>query len=169
MMHERLRPLALLVALSACGSTSSTPSTSTDAGGGGDASTGGGLDGSGGPDADAGAPADATAPDDASVSIHATGYDQSCNVSADCVLVDEGDWKATDPCCGRSCASAAINVSDKARFDAARAAAVAQCRSENAGCGIDCIGVEAYCSGGKCAVCQGFSCADAGPKDAATD
>ena len=138
-----------LVWLLAC-SSSSTPARAGDAGGDGHVTpTDGGM-----------------------VVIGTSGFNLSCQKTADCVLVETGQWSATDPCCGHGCPGAAINVADQSRYGMALAQAVAQCMSGGAsGCGVDCAAVEAVCSAGMCDTCLGTGCADAdaGAGDAAAD
>jgi hypothetical protein len=153
MTHHALRPCTALAAgsllgLLACSSSSSSPAGATDAGNDARVTPEGG----------------------GTVAIHASGFDQSCQKSSDCVLVEDAAWSATDPCCGHGCPSAAINVADQSKYSAALSQAVAQCMaSGNVECGVDCAAIEAFCNAGKCDVCMGVACADAGAGDAAAE
>jgi hypothetical protein len=137
-----------LLGLLACSSSSSSPAGATDAGNDSHVTPEGG----------------------GTVGIGPSGFNQTCQKSSDCVLVEVGKWSATDPCCGNGCAGAAINVADQSKYSAALSQAVAQCKaSGNAGCGVDCAAIEAFCNAGKCDVCTGTGCADAGAGDAAAE
>ena len=119
---------------------------------------------------DAGGDAHVTPADGGMVVIGTSGFDQSCQKTADCVLVETGQWSATDPCCGHGCQGAAINVADQSKYDTALTQTVAQCMPPGASaCGVDCTAVEAFCNAGTCDVCMGTGCADAGAGDAAAD
>jgi hypothetical protein len=135
----RLCAIAGLANLLACSSSSSTPSSATD----------GGSDGG-------------------TVTVSASGYDVSCQKDADCVLVETGSWSATDPCCGHGCPSAAINIADQSKYQAAAMMAEMRCMPPGASaCGVECATNTAFCNAGTCDTCTGTSCATA--RDAAAE
>jgi hypothetical protein len=153
MTSHPLRPgtaltAASLLALAACSSSSSSPAAAVDAGS--DVHTAAG--------------------DGGMVIVSTSGFNQSCQKSTDCVLVETGSWSATDPCCGHGCPGGAINAADQSKYGAALTQAEAQCMPPgNAGCGVECVAVEAFCNAGTCDVCTGNGCADAGAADAGTE
>jgi hypothetical protein len=102
------------------------------------------------------------------ITVTASGYDVSCKKDSDCVLVETGSWSPTDPCCGHGCPSAAINVADQSKYEAAATVAEMRCMPPGASaCGVDCIAITAFCSAGTCDTCTGTSCAT--ESDAATE
>jgi hypothetical protein len=119
---------------------------------------------------DAGTDAPITPSDGGTVTIGPSGFNQACQSSSDCVLVEVGQWSATDPCCGHGCPGAAINAADQAKYSAATSKAVMHCAPAGAsGCGVDCAAIEAFCNSGTCDTCIGVGCADAGAADAAAE
>jgi hypothetical protein len=83
-------------------------------------------------------------------SIRARDYDQTCEIDADCVVINDGEKCAIERC---SCGNASINAQDLERFDADLAALV--CipvpRLDNAEC-LCAPAAEPICSAGSCAL-----------------
>jgi hypothetical protein len=87
--------------------------------------------------------------------IKASDYDQSCKINGDCAAVTDGQVCGCQQCGG----NAAVNVSDVQRINADFAARRAMCPPMNEPCPLGlCAQVHAYCSAGKCAVCNDATC-----------
>jgi hypothetical protein len=102
--------------------------------------------------------------------IHASDYDQSCAVDADCVAVADGD--ACNPCGWNDdecMAMGVLSVHDKPRFVADRAKLHDECAPTigSQSCSAICVTVAFACVAGRCALCHGQS--GCGPSDAGTD
>ncbi|MBL8923474.1 MAG: hypothetical protein JNJ54_31765 [Myxococcaceae bacterium] len=78
------------------------------------------------------------------VGLQASNYSQQCSVSSDCTAIFSGDP------CGCACPNEAINVADKARYDADARAATARCSPFRAQCLADCINQTPVCQAGRC-------------------
>jgi hypothetical protein len=99
--------------------------------------------------------------------IKASDYNQTCQASADCVLVDDGDL------CGCiACGTAAINRSDEARFQSDADQRKKNCSGPPTACpAIACAYVAVVCNAGTCGICRTPGCAnaDGGTSDAAPE
>jgi len=86
------------------------------------------------------------------VNINASDFNQTCKVAADCMLIDEGS-----SCCG-SCGNAAINIADKAKYEAAAQQRANSCTQPVACAALACVFSTAFCNAGKCDVCHEPGC-----------
>ena len=97
--------------------------------------------------------------------ISASSYDQSCQQASDCAPVAEGE--VCGPGCGLVCQNAAINQSALVAYQSDVKRITASCAVAPGACGIGCPGPNVLtCIGGRCGLCVGLSCVDAGSGDA---